>query len=473
MHILFIYFEIQIQIYNQIGLSYLSAVLKKHGHKVSLIRVNKPDRLDMVAKEVKRISPNLVGLSFVSNFSHLARELSGKIKKEINVPIVAGGIHATIRPLETIKYPGVDYVAVGEGEEALLELVEKIGEKSGTTAIRNIWAKIDGEIFKNPVRDLLDLDTLPVPDIDIFYQKPTEVQRVTFMTQRGCPYSCTYCCNEYLNKLYKNKGPIVRKRSLEKVMDDIGTILKTHPNVKDLNFDDDTFTVDKQRVKEFCSLIKERYNIPFAINSRPELIDEEIAKALKDAGCFIVRIGIESGSEKFRKKYLARNMTDAEIRRAFSVLKKAGLDQVGFFIYGFPHETEDEMKMSYDFLAELDPSGGSQVSVFYPYPETTLEKECVELGLMTGKNKTGFFGGGTTLSFPGKVKNCIGKYYELSEDLYHVKGEDLRYVKKFYPGWYYPYIFLSLFIKRKYLWRSLVKLKLYYLKPAFTVRAGW
>lgn len=473
MKILFIYFDVGVAVYNQLGIAYLSASLKEKNHKVSLLRVHKANKIKRITKNVKRLKPDLVGLSFVSHFAYLAGKLSEEIKKEYSVPIIAGGVHATIEPFETISYEGIDFVCVGEGEKALIELVTKLEKNEDISNIKNIWVKKNNIIIKTPVRDLVDLDNLPIPDIDIFYKNPSDVKRVSLMTQRGCPFSCTYCCNEYLKTLYKGKGPIVRKRSLSNVMRDIDIIVKNHPNIKDIVFDDDNFIVDKQRVKEFCLLYESKFKIPFSINSRPDLIDLDIVKTLKKAGCSRINIGIESGDEPFRKKYLKRYISNKSIINAFDIVKKADIASRGFLIYGFPFESEENMNNSYSLLKKISPADGSQVSVFYPYPKSSLYDSCQKLDLLTKQKKFTFLGNKTTLNFDKKKKALIRKYYELSEDIHHKSEKNTKYIEKFYPVLKIPFTLLTNFIPRKIVWRSMYRVKMHYLKKPFTFKAGW
>ena len=473
MKILFIYFDVGVAVYNQLGIAYLSASLKEKNHKVSLLRIHKANKIKRIAKNVRELKPDLVGLSFVSHFAYLARKLSEEIRKEYSVPIIAGGVHATIEPFETISYEGIDFVCVGEGEKALIELVTKLEKNEDISNIKNIWVKKNNNIIKTPVRELIDLDKLPIPDVDIFYKNPSDVKRVALMTQRGCPFSCTYCCNEYLKILYKDKGPIVRKRSLSNVMRDIDIIVKNHPNIKDIVFDDDNFIVDKQRVKAFCLLYEPKFKIPFSINSRPDLIDSDTAKTLKKACCSRINIGIESGDEAFRKKHLKRHISNKSIINAFDIVKKADIAARGFLIYGFPFESEENMKNSYSLLKKISPTDGSQVSVFYPYPKSSLYESCQKLDLLTKQKKFTFLGNKTTLNFNNKKKVLIRKYYELSEDIHHSSEKNMKYIEKFYPILKIPFTLLTKFIPRKIVWRSMYRIKMYYLKKPFTFKAGW
>ncbi|MFH1772627.1 MAG: radical SAM protein [Candidatus Omnitrophota bacterium] len=473
MKVLFIYFEMGIQVYNPLGIGYISSLLKENNHQVSLIRVHKEKGMDKLANIIKRVKPDIVAFSYVSSFSHLVKELSFKIKKSLNVLIAAGGIHPTIKPEGVLKDSAIDFVCVGEGEYAFLELLTKLQKKEDLTNINNVWTKNALQIFKNPVRGFVDLDKLPAPDIDLFYKSPKEVKRLTLMTQRGCPYNCAYCCNDYLNRLYKGKGKTIRSQSLDKVMAEIDTFVNKYPNLKWIHFEDDTFTLDKERVFQFCSMYKKKFNVPFSINSRPELISIDIAEVLEEAGCRRVCIGIESGDEDFRKKYLKRMMSNSDIKRAFRVLEQVGIPARGYLIYGFPREKEENMRNSYNLLKEISPSDGSQVSVFCPFPKTSLYEIADNDGLLQKTETMPSYNKETTLCFSKENKEIIKKYYELSESIHHNSNNDIVFLKQFYPFLVLPYKLFSKIIEPKVLWRFMYRTKTNHLRRAFTFKPGW
>ena len=203
------------------------------------------------------------------------------------------------------------------------------------------------------------------------------------------------------------------------------------------------------------------------------MIDLDTVKTLKKACCSRINIGIESGDEAFRKKYLKRAISNKSIINAFDIVKKVDIATRGFLIYGFPFESEENMKNSYTLLKKISPTDGSQVSVFYPYPKSSLYESCRKLDLITKQKKFTFLGNKTTLNFKNKKKVLIRKYYELSENIHHSSEKNIKYIEKFYPVLKIPFTLLTKFIPRKIVWRSMYRIKMYYLKKSFTFKAGW
>ncbi|MFA5259884.1 MAG: cobalamin-dependent protein, partial [Candidatus Omnitrophota bacterium] len=196
----------------QLGIQYMSAVLKQHGHDVKLfmdpqlfdddmIRIQKFSRwLDYKKELVRRLKayqPDLIGISVVTDFYQWACRIAMMIKEEMNVPIIAGGIHPTSVPERVLKNDCFDMVCLGEGEFPLLELADSLQRGQPDYTIRNIWFKRDGHIIKNELRPLIeDLDTLPLPDTDLYYSASPHFKRTGLyvtMTSRGCPNACSYC----------------------------------------------------------------------------------------------------------------------------------------------------------------------------------------------------------------------------------------------------------------------------------------
>ena len=394
MKILLIYPNVNGQQQIQIGLASISAVLKQAGYKVDLfdttfivqgsfeeISAKFMKKFDKILEKFKQkldsFKPDIILIGARSlEFDFAINLLRGA---KTNLPIIFGGQHPTVSPEEVIKSDIVNYICVGEGEEAILELLEKIKKNEDTTKIRNIWAKKDGKIFQNPVRPLIkNLDNLPFPDLDLFDARHVGT-RGTFETSRGCPYSCTYCINNYMQNLYS--GGHHREKSISKTIKEMEQYLLTFPQVNYIWLIDETFTLKTQRVKDFCEQFKERiknkFNVSFGCMTRPEALTEEKVKCLKVGGCVELAMGIESGNENYRKEMLNRQMPQESIPKAFLMAKKAGIKTYSFNMVGFPNETREDIFST----IELNRKGKVdeiQCTIFYPFKGTKLRDYCEE-----------------------------------------------------------------------------------------------
>lgn len=383
MKVLLIYPNINSQVGFNFGIVFISAVLKKHGHNTKLINLNEklaklPDD-EEIQRIIEEYKPQLIGFSAVTTQYQYALKIAKFVKSFCNIPIVCGGIHATMVPEEVIREDCFDYVCVGEGEEAILELAANIEKRVDTTHIANIWAKDNGKIVSNNVRSLPDLAELPRKDYEIFdFQKmiDTEGGWVRLMTSRGCPFKCTYCFNHSIVERYKDETGsstkdlnYIRRHDVDEIIDEINYLLENYKNITTFIFDDDIFTSDKTYLKEFCEKYKKAVKVPFVANAHIRAFDDDRAKCLKDAGCMIIKFGLESGSERIRREILKRPMTNDDIIRAFESAHKHNLHTSAFVMFGLPYETKEEILETVKLLSIIKP-GRFRWSIFYPFPRT-------------------------------------------------------------------------------------------------------
>jgi radical SAM superfamily enzyme YgiQ (UPF0313 family) len=334
-------------------------------------------------------------------------------------------MHPTLSPEDVISNESIDIVCIGEGEYPMLELANRLENGEDITAIKNLWVKIEGKLYKNPLRPLItNLDELPFPDRDLFdYERMIEkfshrssdLRIAEIMTGRGCPFNCAYCCNHALRKIYRDCGPYVRRRSVENVLNEVEYLIEKY-KINWLIFDDDTFTMHPRWLEEFCEKYPKRFALPFQCNAFPTTLNKELIYQLKKAGCDRIAIGIESGNEWLRKTVLQRPITNEQIIKVFKLLKEAGIKSYSFNMVGLPFETpemiEDTIKLN--LLLDAD---HIQVSVFYPYPKTHLYEICKENGWLSQNKKSSYFEEETTLNLPTLTMEQIAHYYRKMHSL--------------------------------------------------------
>jgi radical SAM superfamily enzyme YgiQ (UPF0313 family) len=383
MRVLFIYPNLNAQVGFNYGVAFLSACLKEQGHSTALLDINENLDFDLdlprIRDEITAFAPDLIGFSVVTNQYRFARDIARDIKSYSSIPIICGGIHPTMDPESVLKEGCFDYVCVGEGEHALVELVDALEHGKATREIKNIWCKENGMIVENTVRPFVPLESLPPKDYEIFdFQKMIDAKDgwVGIMSSRGCPFNCSYCFNHRLRALYRqhlgcsaSELNYIRHHPVRDVIKEIESLRSAYDNIKMLIFDDDLFTLNKEYLREFCAEYSSRIDLPFVCNAHVKAFDEDRARYLKEAGCQIVKFGLESGSERVRREILNRQMSNDDIKKAFAIAENCGFHTSAFVIIGFPHETIAEIYETIDLLANIKP-GRFRWSIFFPYINT-------------------------------------------------------------------------------------------------------
>lgn len=417
MKILFIYPvpEARYQILRfQQGIGSIAAVLKQAGHGVELLIVSAMDTTS-VDETIRRFQPGLIAMSLTSGFFPVGAAVARHVAATHRLPVLLGGIHPTLCPEESVSAEGVTAICVGEGEYPTLEFCEALEKGRDPTGIANLWFKRGDQIIRNPIRPLIqDLDSLPFPDRDIFpfSQMLNTFSEAEFMGSRGCPFPCTYCANHALQELYQGKGAYVRYRSVGNLLAEVDRVIRKYPGVGLLGFHDDTFTLNARWFNEFTETYPTRFRLPFWCNATAPSINEDVAARLKRAGCYEVRIGVESGNDDIRTRILAKKVSREQIVRAFRILKDAGITRFAFNMVGLPFETPATVEDTIALNHEIRPDSVF-CSVFFPYPGTQSRKLCLEKGWVTDKTVDSYFSGEYALNQPTITAAQIRYYSDI------------------------------------------------------------
>ncbi len=341
-------------------------------------------------KKVTTFKPDLILVSVLESTYYLAIDLLKAIpEKDRTYKTFFGGVFATYAANKIIKNDLVDYVCRGEGEGAVVEMANALSSGGRIDQIKNCTVKGEGNIFRNNMRPPIDIDSVPIPDWDLFESgslyRPMQGKiwrAVGFETQRGCPYTCTFCNSPSNNVEYKAEtgGKFHRKKSIGRMKKELDFLVKKYdPNL--IYFVVDTFLAMSNREFDELKELYSDYKIPFWMNTRAETINEYRAAGLAEMNMLRMNIGIEHGNYDYRRNYLKRNVKNDVQIRAFQIAAEHDYASCANSIIGMPDETRDLIFDTINFVRELpDSIDATGAFIFAPYHGTPLRDLAIRKG---------------------------------------------------------------------------------------------
>lgn len=326
-----------------LGLAYLTSVLQGHEIKILDLQLQKPNK-DLEKKIQKEIEwANVVGITCTTPSFLEAAAIAQKAKEKQKI-VVMGGVHATFCPQEALKF--CDIVVLGEGELTFKEICDALQKNKKIYRIKGIAYKNNKEnkIIINKSRELVDINSLPMPQYDLFPMANYEIMSV--VTSRGCSFNCVYCaaCNFWQGK--------VRYHSIEKVVQEL-KLLKEKYGKTNFKFHDSTFSLNMKRAKELCKAIKP-LDLKWSCETRAEFLDKELIEKMANAGCKLIAIGIDSGDPQVLKN-CNRKANFSKIRKAFELCRKHGIKTRAYLIVGLSGETEKSTEKTISLINKIKP----------------------------------------------------------------------------------------------------------------------
>jgi len=361
-----------------IGICSLSAVLKLHNIETKLafepslfddtsfMHIPAVSKLfnynERFANYIVSLKPTILAFSVFTMNYRWALDIAKRVKDKIDVITVFGGHHVQAIPEIVCMNSQVDYVILGEGEYALLELVQSIYSGKVDLNIQNLGYKIDSKVIINPVRPLIEnLDALPSYDRELFAKYINYKDIFLYVCGRGCPYKCTFCANHVKIKQYPNKHKYVRFQSVDRCIEDLKFFKKKY-NPITFSILDDILMVNKKWMYEFCNRYKNEIGVPYHAIGYPSLITEEIIQLLKETGCIFLQIGIQSLNIDNRKNILHRYESNQDIANCIDLCNKYDMGISVDYIF-FPWEATEEIQLfAANFFHEHKPS---RIACFY------------------------------------------------------------------------------------------------------------
>jgi radical SAM superfamily enzyme YgiQ (UPF0313 family) len=325
---------------------------------------------DLLLGVLEEFRPDLIAFSLTTVPFNECAAVTRRVKERFDAPVIWGGSGPTLEPERAIQH--ADMVCVGEGEELIVELAGAIDAGSDYSGLRNLWLKRDGEVIRNPGRPLVDLERIAIPDFDTSrtlhidsdrlrrdVYPPNLGRQYCIMTQRGCPYSCSFCIESVYQEKY---GHSVRRRSVDVVIEELVRAKQQH-QVKAVVFYDDVFTTHPKWLREFAPRYKREVGLPFWCYTYPRTTRKDEILMLKDAGLSAITIGIQSGSSTVLKEYNRPIPAEMSIRAAQDLID-CGVDAFFDLITQSEFETEETCRETFEFLLEF-PRAMKTVG-FYP-----------------------------------------------------------------------------------------------------------
>ncbi len=356
-----------------LGLALIAAILEKAGYKVTLLDANalglRPEDIPAMLSDT-----DIIGLTAMTPTISTALDIARRIRQSNpTVKIIMGGAHASMLPQETMALaPEIDIIIRGEGDETVIEVVQALEGQRPLDSVAGITYHVEGEITPTADRtSMVDMDTLPFPAYHLLPLKkyrphPPHGMFLPFtamVTSRGCPYHCAYCSKPVFGTKFRAQNP-------ERVVAELD-YLKERFGIKEVAFYDDSFSLDKKRIHILCdNILDSNLKITWTCETRVNLVDKELLRHIKQAGCYAVAYGIESAVPEIINT-LHKDTTLEQVIEAVRYSREAGLQVVGYFMIGSPGETPDTIRQTIDFAKELKVDF-AQFSVTTPFPGTEL-----------------------------------------------------------------------------------------------------
>ena len=371
------------------GLAFIASVLEKAGHRVRVYDANAQHMSpDDVLAEIRRLRPRYLGVTGPTMVVKSAAHISARAKQDDpGITTIMGGPHISAVPEETMRrYPEFDIGVVGEGERTAVELLAALENKSDLDNIPGLILRRDGDIYRTQPRELIrNLDELPfpayhlLPELTRFYQhvviRVDRMPSASVLISRGCAKGkCIFCSRDVY-------GGRVRIHSPEYCIEFFDMLIKKY-GIRSINFEDEDLLAFKPKMTRLCEeMIRRKMDLTWAISGRVDLVDEELLKIMKRAGCWHISFGVESGDQEILDR-IKKNITLDQVRRAVHLTKKAGITTKGYFMIGHPGETRETIRKTIDFSKSLG-LDFFQMSYAAPLPGTELYTMAKDWGEFT------------------------------------------------------------------------------------------
>ncbi|OGL45280.1 MAG: hypothetical protein A2161_01515 [Candidatus Schekmanbacteria bacterium RBG_13_48_7] len=365
-----------------LGIGYIAAVLEQQGHRVTIVDAYAEN---MTNKQLifclEQLAPDVAGVTFTTENRFEAFETIKLCKQTLpECKTMAGGPHVSLAAEDTLSnIQELDYIIRGEGEKSVVELCQVIEGKGDIESVNGVTYRKNGTVIHNPDMDfIVDLDSLPFPARHLYNTKKYnffmdvpgrgKLSAANIMTSRGCPFHCMFCASTI------NWGSRFRFRSPENILEEI-IYLKNKFGVQSIWFFDDTFTANRKQTEKLCEMILEKdLNISWFCEIRVDTVDFELLKKMKEAGCYFIGFGIESGSQRILDEVIGKKIKLEQVENIRTWSKELNIIANPFFILSHPTESYEEGQATMELMEKWSKDFPVSLSLMHVYPGTKLEK---------------------------------------------------------------------------------------------------
>jgi anaerobic magnesium-protoporphyrin IX monomethyl ester cyclase len=359
-----------------LGLAYLASAVRQDGHHVEIVDGAVGDETpDTIAEKVKREGMDLVGITMLTPmYGAVTKTVAAIRAASPGTVIVTGGAHATALPEETVLDTGCHIAVIGEGEQTFRELAGAVEKGAPLDDVHGICFKADGKLIRTAARQFeTDLDRFPPPARDLlpmdrYFLTATRVRGSgycgTVIVSRGCPFKCSYCSHPF--------GRTFRTHSPERIISEIEELVNVY-KASEINMEADTLTLNRKFILSLCDALIARgihKKIKWTCESRADTLDEEVLARMREAGCWQISVGIESGVDRLLRE-IEKGEDTVEIKKKIGLINRMGISVRGFFMLGLPTETREESFETIRFAKGLA-LDWAQFTITTPYPGTPL-----------------------------------------------------------------------------------------------------
>jgi anaerobic magnesium-protoporphyrin IX monomethyl ester cyclase len=413
-----------------LGLAYLGAVAEKAGHQVTVVDCQ-AEKLTCEAfqSRIAKTPSDIIGVTATTLLYKSAMQIITLAKQaQPQAVTILGGSHGTFWDENALReYPGLDVVVRREGEETLIELADKLQSQSNLSGVLGITYRSGDKIVRNQDRPFIeDLDALPFPAHHLMpLENLKHNGKIIFplVSSRGCVFWCDFCST------VRMFGRGYRMRSAKNVVDEMQLVHDKY-SVDQVTFYDDAFSVDRNRVVKICEELRARnLHIKWDCGTRVDMVDRELMQTMRDAGCFAVWLGVESGSEAILGAMNKRIKLD-QTRLAYKTAHQLGLMTIANVVLGFPGETEQTAKETIRFVKELNPDDvGFYIAT--PYPGTPMYEQVKKNGWLRITDFDKYDTAGPTFETPTMSMEKIAELrYKAYQDFYLRPGYVIKMMRK-------------------------------------------
>ena len=373
-----------------IGQTYLTTYINertKHDAATMDFTFRRKDWQKYLRRSLDRFEPDVLGISATSLYMRYITDIIAEAKQyRPDLKVIMGGWHCSLLPEDAINRPHVEAIVLGDGEYTAEKYLDALEEDRPLDEIKGLWFRRDGEVVQNEKRKFIEnVDVLPIPDYDVWEDIEKYVfynQMIYMMGNRGCPYACSYCSEVSLRRAIPGKG--LRKRSPRPLAHEIKHQYAKYKDagMRIAHFFDPVFSFNLKWTEEFCDeyiKIGMHEKVPFSCFGAGHNLDERRVEVLADAGCAIIRLGIEAGNEEIRQKVYRKKVTNEKLHRIIKLCHDRGISITGYNMIGGPGEDFGTLMDTFNLVKEAKVDR----PIFFTYrplPATDGAKMVTELG---------------------------------------------------------------------------------------------